>query len=67
MAPAGSPSTTNRISGVEALAQAPDPQGRQRFGSITREMLEGQGGIRGAAFWVEGVASNAALSHRVRL
>ncbi len=63
MAPAGSPSAMNRMSGVVALAQAPDPEGRQRFGSITREMLEGRGGIRGWAFWVEGVASNAAALH----
>src|ERR1700731_1113546 len=52
-APAGSPRAMNRMSGVVALAQVPDPDGRQRFGSITREMLEGQGGIRGSRFWVE--------------
>jgi hypothetical protein len=46
----------NRISGVVALVQGPDPEGRQRFGSITREMLEGQAGIRRSTFWVEGVA-----------
>src|SRR6202521_31383 len=57
MAPAGSPSVTNRISGVLARAQVADPLGRQRFGSITREMLEGQRWIGGWTFWVEGVAS----------
>jgi hypothetical protein len=28
------------MSGVLALATVPEPEGRQRFGSITREMLE---------------------------
>src|ERR1700693_2853849 len=64
MAPAGSPSATNRMSGVPALAQVADPPGRQRFGSITREMLEGQRWIRGPRFWVERVAS---LSGEVRV
>src|SRR5438128_11555563 len=67
MAPAGSPSAMNSMSGVLALAQVPDPEGRQRFGSITREMLEGYRWIRGSTFWVEEVASNAAFSHRGRL
>src|ERR1700682_226418 len=41
IAPAGSPSVTNRISGVLARAQAADPLGRQGFGSIPLEMLGG--------------------------
>ena len=62
-APAGRPRATHSKSGVLACAQAADARGRQRPGSITREMVDGHHAIQGVRFWVEEVEQWGEVGH----